>query len=132
MDVKIFQTPNLGFLIAEVVDVESTSTNDDWYVQNPRYLQAYAAPDAQGVTQLNIQLSPVVYQELLKDGATYETTLPSSYKDVTHLFNDHPIDMYVGVEARVKDANTQKPVEDDCCQEGGCCEAGDKIVSLHD
>ena len=103
MDVKIFQSQNLGFIVAELDD--SVVGEDTFFVINPRIVQMYVIPAAQngGESQLSLQLMPVVYREVLS-GALYKTELQKcQYTDVTDQFAEDIIDMYIRTEGRVKD-----------------------------
>ncbi len=127
MDIKIYLTPTMGFLITEVY----AEDDDSLFIRNPRYLQAYIVPDGQNSQKLSIQLSPVIYRELLKDGVEFETKLKKSeYQDVSDMFNDHAFDMYQGIEGTLKDAYDSDD-EEECDKCGSDCDCdSDSIVEF--
>ena len=106
MDVKIFETKNLGFVIAEI---DSECGCDEHYcVVNPHMIQMFTTPpkEPNGPPELQIQLPPLVYGTVLKD-PVYETTLDKNdFKDVTDKFKPKIIELYRSIH------RNRMPVED--------------------
>lgn len=100
MEVKILQSKNLGFVVAEIS--QDCGCVDNHFIKNPRMLQMFVSPDETGSNhRLQIQLMTMVYKEILV-GDDYITTLPKKdYIDVTEKFDDTVVDMYTKLESKV-------------------------------
>jgi len=104
MDVRIFETRDLCFVVAEVINpigcCGGGCEKDGFFVRNPRSLQVVPSVDpATGQPipqQVNVELVSVVLVDFLKDPAGGYTTEFSScnYTDVTDKFPDTLIEMY--------------------------------------
>jgi len=111
MEVKILQSQNLGFIVAEID--ESTTCEESYFVINPRIVQMYVIPAAQngGESQLSLQLMPAVYREVLS-GDKFATELKrTQYTDVTDQFTEDIVDMYIRTEGRVEDMETSEDTD---------------------
>lgn len=107
MDVKIFQTKNLGFVVTEV----TSECKDYINVVNPRMLQMYVTPDKTGSKSLQIQLLPLVYKEVI-GGDDYNTVIArTEFLEVTKKFDTQIIDMYIQVEGKVVEPTVEEEEE---------------------
>ena len=108
MDVRIFETSDLCFVVAEVINTIGCCgggcDTEGFFVKNPRSLQVVPAVDPETgqpiPQQVNIQLISTVLIDLLKDPEEgYLTEFKScGYTDVTDKFPDNLVEMYKELE----------------------------------
>lgn len=114
MEVKIFQTKEIGFIVTEVIEsdldnscVKSEScckSKCEYTIRNPRYLHIQPSPDAEtGQVLLKPTLVPMVYAEtLINPSEGYVTTVNKcQYKDVTDKFLTDIVEVYKSVEGSI-------------------------------
>lgn len=127
MNVKAFETPNLGVIVTEVTE----ETDIKWFVKNPKFLQMIPQKAEDGREVLNPILPPVIYKEILTDGVHITSFDKSKYVDITDSIRFELIDLYKRYEGYLEEVEESENVVDlfgddsgeeasgDCGE--GCC-----------
>jgi len=111
MKTLILQSKTLGFIVCK-----AELSDDRYYIENPRSLQAFPVPKiaTDPVTkkqvevgmELSVNLVPLVYVNLLKTNIFKSTISSTEYIDVTDQFEQGIIDMYDSAEERARQASS--------------------------